>query len=310
MNSRNIKLPSLLERLRVGELAREWGWGRLSLLLVSLSSCLLLTSCYHKKPLTERYYGENYNFIVRTDSIQMISSQPEEEVSNMPTDTIVFYKDEQLVVVDFRIMPQDSIDSVWVQVAHDQFTFGWTRESTLLPNVDPDDPISQFISTFSNRHLLIFLLIISVIAAVYVVRIVYRKNARIVHFNDISTPYPAALCLVIATSATLYATIQMYAPDMWRRFYFHPTLNPFAAGLLIGLFLITVWLIVIVGLAAVDEVRKRLPFGEAFLYLCGLAAVIAALYIVFSVTTLYYVGYPLLAVYWLWALRRMKNPQK
>ena len=299
MNRRYIKLPSLWR-----------GWGRLSLLLVSLSSCLLLTSCYHKKPLTERYYGENYNFIVRTDSIEMISSQPEEEVSNMPTDTIVFYKDEQLVVVDFRIMPQDSIDSVWVQVAHDQFTFGWTRESTLLPNVDPDDPISQFISTFSNRHLLIFLLIISVIAAVYVVRIVYRKNARIVFFNDISTPYPAALCLVIATSATLYATIQMYAPDMWRRFYFHPTLNPFAAGLLIGLFLITVWLIVIVGLAAVDEVRKRLPFGEAFLYLCGLAAVIAALYIVFSVTTLYYVGYPLLIFYWMWALRRMKNPQK
>ncbi len=303
MNRRYIKLPSLWR-----------GWGRLSsylvLLLVSLSSCLLLTSCYHKKPLTERYYGENYNFIVRTDSIEMISSQPEEEVSNMPTDTIVFYKDEQLVVVDFRIMPQDSIDSVWVQVAHDQFTFGWTRESTLLPNVDPDDPISQFISTFSNRHLLIFLLIISVIAAVYVVRIVYRKNARIVHFNDISTPYPAALCLVIATSATLYATIQMYAPDMWRRFYFHPTLNPFAAGLLIGLFLITVWLIVIVGLAAVDEVRKRLPFGEAFLYLCGLAAVIAALYIVFSVTTLYYVGYPLLFFYWMWALRRIKNPQK
>ncbi len=299
MNRRYIKLPSLWR-----------GWGRLSLLLVSLSSCLLLTSCYHKKPLTERYYGENYNFIVRTDSIEMISSQPEEEVSNMPTDTIVFYKDEQLVVVDFRIMPQDSIDSVWVQVAHDQFTFGWTRESTLLPNVDPDDPISQFISTFSNRHLLIFLLIISVIAAVYVVRIVYRKNARIVFFNDISTPYPAALCLVIATSATLYATIQMYAPDMWRRFYFHPTLNPFAAGLLIGLFLITVWLIVIVGLAAVDEVRKRLPFGEAFLYLCGLAAVIAALYIVFSVTTLYYVGYPLLIFYWMWALRRIKNPQK
>ena len=70
------------------------------------------------------------------------------------------------------------------------------------------------------------------------------------------------------------------------------------------------WLIVIVGLAAVDEVRKRLPFGEAFLYLCGLAAVIAALYIVFSVTTLYYVGYPLLIFYWLWALRRLKNPHK
>ena len=62
--------------------------------LLLLLCVLLLTSCYHKKPLTERYYGENYNFIVRTDSIEMISSQPEEEVSNMPTDTIVFYKND------------------------------------------------------------------------------------------------------------------------------------------------------------------------------------------------------------------------
>ncbi|MBQ7423358.1 MAG: zinc ribbon domain-containing protein [Prevotella sp.] len=271
---------------------------------------LLLTGCYHRQPTTERYYGENFNFIVRADSLELITSQPEEEVSQMPTDTIVFYKNEQLVVVDFRIIPQDSIDSVWVHLAHDQFSFGWTRESTLLPSVDPDDPISQFISTFSNRHLLIFLIVISIIASVYLYKIISRKNAHIVHFNDIDTPYPAALCLTVATSAALYASIQMFAPDMWRHFYFHPTLNPFAVVPLIGIFLATVWLIVIVGLATVDEVRKRLPFGEAVLYLFGVGAVCAALYIVFSVTTLYYVGYPLLAIYWLWAIRRFTHGGK
>lgn len=271
---------------------------------------LLLAGCYHHHPDTKRYYGENFNFIVRADSIELITSQPEEEVSQMPTDTIVFYKNEQLVVVDFRIMPQDSIDSVWVHLAHNQFSFGWTRESTLLPAVDPDDPISQFISTFSNRHLLIFLIVISIIAGVYLTKIIRRKNAHIVHFNDIDTPYPAVLCLTVATSAALYASIQMFAPDMWRQFYFHPTLNPFAQVPLIGIFLATVWLMVIVGLAAVDEVRKRLPFGEAILYLCGVGAVCAALYIIFSVTTLYYVGYPLLVAYWYWAVRRLTRDGK
>ena len=40
------------------------------------------------------------------------------------------------------------------------------------------------------------------------------------------------------------------------------------------------------------------------LYLCGLAGVCAVNYIVFSISTLYYVGYPLLLVYGYWAVSR------
>ena len=59
---------------------------------------------------------------------------------------------------------------------------------------------------------------------------------------------------------------------------------------MLGVFLALVWSILIVGLACVDEVYHRLPFGEALLYLGGLAGVCALDYIIFSVSTLYYIG--------------------
>ena len=83
-------------------------------------------------------------------------------------------KYERLVVADIRIMPADSIDSVWVQLARDQYTFGWIHESQLLPKVTPDDPISQFISVFSDVHLLVFLIVIILIAVAYVMHLILR----------------------------------------------------------------------------------------------------------------------------------------
>ena len=53
----------------------------------------------------------------------------------------------------------------------------------------------------------------------------------------------------------------------------------------------------IVGIATVDDVYHKLEFGEATLYLCGLAGICAANYLIFSVLTLYYLGYFLLVAY-------------
>lgn len=253
--------------------------------------------------LAQHHYTENFNFVVRSDSLCLFKEQPEEVLSQMMVDSFYVYRNDRLAVADIRILPADSVDSVWVQLARDQITFGWIHESQLLPNVDPDDPISQFITIFSDRHLIIFLVFLVVIAVTYLVRIAVRRNAKIVHFNDIDTPYPMAFALTVATSATLYSTIQLFIPELWRHFYFHPTLNPLMAPNLIAVFLVSVWAIIIVGLAAVDEVRKALPFDEAVIYLCGLAGVCAVDYIVFSFTTLYYIGYPLLVAYFWFAIR-------
>ena len=284
-----------------------------SLLLFLL--VLLCSSCYHQntKNINENlldsvgqndsshfkathHYSSNYNFVVKADSLVLSKQQPEETLSHLQEDSLVVYKNDHLVVADIRIMSADSIDSVWVQVARDQQTFGWIHESKLLPNVVPDDPISLFISTFSDIHLLVFLVIIVLISVYYIMRKLLSASLPIVHLRDINSIYPTLLVLLVATSATFYASIQLFAPQVWHHFYFHPTLNPFSVPLPLNLFLLSVWAILLIGLAAIDDVRHLLPLGDAVLYLCGLAAVCAVNYIIFSVSTLYYIGYPLLIV--------------
>lgn len=298
-----------------------------SLLLFLL--VLLCSSCYHQntKNINENlldsvgqndsshfkathHYSSNYNFVVKADSLVLSKQQPEETLSHLQEDSLIVYKNDHLVVADIRIMSADSIDSVWVQVARDQQTFGWIHESKLLPNVVPDDPISLFISTFSDIHLLVFLVIIVLISVYYIMRKLLSASLPIVHLRDINSIYPTLLVLLVATSATFYASIQLFAPQVWHHFYFHPTLNPFSVPLPLNLFLLSVWAILLIGLAAIDDVRHLLPLGDAVLYLCGLAAVCAVNYIIFSISTLYYIGYPLLIVYVYWAIKRyVKMPR-
>ena len=249
---------------------------------------------------TTHHYTQNYNFVVTTKSLPLSDNLPD-----MAFDSLYVVRGERVVVAEIQIVPTDSVDSVWVKVAHDQVTQGWIRESELLKGVSPDDPISQFIDIFSDTHLLIFLAFCVIVGGVYAMRWLLRSNAPIVHFNDIDSFYPTLLCLLVAASATLYASIQMFGAESWRHFYYHPSLNPFALPLHLGIFISSVWAIIIVGLAAVDDVRHHLPTTDAILYLAGLGAVCAVDYVVFSIFTLYYVGYVLFVAYVVFAVRRV-----
>ncbi|MGI6243120.1 MAG: zinc ribbon domain-containing protein [Prevotella sp.] len=292
------------------------------IIVMALTVGLMLSSCYEHRHrgsipaefserqidslsfFTTHHYTNNYNFVVKSDSLGLLRQQPEEYISGMQTDTFMVYKGSHLVVADIRMLPADPIDSVWVQLANDTSAFGWTHESALLEGAMPDDSISAFISEFSDTHVIVFLGIIVVIGALYLLRSLFRRQARIVHFNDIASFYPTLLCLIVATSSALYASIQTFVPQMWQHFYFHPTLNPFSVPFVLGIFLTLVWAMLITALAAIDDVRHQLPFDEAVLYIGGLAAVCAVDYIVFSITTLYYVGYLLLVFYYYYALRQ------
>ena len=293
-----------------------------------LGILLMLSSCYHRHNShqqhaamveysdrqldsisfsTTHHYTNKYNFLVFKDSLELMRQQPEEYISGLKVDTFAVKKNHLLVVTDIRMVPQDSIDSVWVQLAAENNDFGWVRESKLLPRVVPDDPISEFIMIFSNVHLLIFLVVIVVIAMAYLVRKVFHSNCKIVHFNDIDSPYPVTLVLLVSISAAFYGWIQSFEPEMWRHFYFHPSLNPFAVPHLLGVFLALVWAVLIVALACVDEVYHRLTFGEGLLYLGGLAGVCALDYIIFSVLSLYYIGYVLLIAYIYFAIKAYRR---
>ena len=280
---------------------------------------MLLTGCYNhgqrtpdawdltKQQLdsisfsTTHHYTQNYNFVVTTGSLPLADNLPD-----MAFDTMFVVRGERIVVAEIQTVPTDSIDSVWVKVARDQVTQGWIRESELLKGVSPDDPISQFIDVFSNTHLLIFLALCVVVLGFYAMRRLLRRRAYIVHFNDIESFYPTALCLLVAASATLYASIQMFGAESWRHFYYHPSLNPFALPMHLGIFVASVWALIIVGLATVDDVFHQLPATDAVLYLAGLSAVCAVDYVVFSIFTLYYVGYALFVAYFIFAIIRAR----
>lgn len=253
---------------------------------------------------SKRHYNEGYNFVVYSDSMFLLVQQPEEMVSQLEIDTFAVYDGHQVVVGDIRILPKDSIDSVWVQLATDEGRFGWIHEKELLKNVVPVDPISQFIMYFSDSHIIYSLVIVILLLGAYAIRKTLKKKAYIVHFRDISTFYPTLLCLIVASAASGYASLQMFAPETWQHYFFHPTLNPLQTPFILGIFLTSVWLMLIVGMAAVDETFKKLPIDEAVLYLGALVGVCAVDYIVFSLSTLYYVGYPLLIAYFYFALSR------
>lgn len=301
---------------------------------------LILVSCYNQGPVTSdawdlteqqldsisfyttHHYTQGYNFVVSADSLVILEQQNEmmpvpdilsaEMMAGdvtMPmlsmVDSIILRRHDHLVVADICTIPTDSIDSVWVKVARDQLTLGWLRERDLLKAVSPDDPISQFIDYFSNTHLLIFLAFCVIVGGAYGVRRLLCKGAKIVHFNDIPSFYPTTLCLLVASSAVLYSSIQLFAPEMWRHFYYHPSLNPYSLPWHLGLFVSSVWAIVIVAIATVDDVTHHLLFGESLLYLGGLAAICAVDYVLFSLTTLYYIGYPLLVAYYVFAVYQL-----
>ena len=305
-----------------------------SLLFISL----LLCGCYNRGPITPdawdltaqqldsisfyttHHYTQNYNFVVTGDSLVVVAQQPDDmsvpdvvsiELESigeeMKKDSITIRRNEHVVVADIKTVPSDSIDSVWVKVARDQLTFGWIHENELLSKVSPDDLISQFIDTFSNTHLLVFMAFCILTGAAYGLRRLMRKGCKIVHFDDIPSFYPTALCLLIASSAVLYSSIQLFGPETWRHFYYHPSLNPFALPFWLGVFISSVWAIIILGLATIDDVYHSLPLADAILYLIGLGAICAVVYVVFSITTLYYIGYPLLIAYFYFAIKRVKS---
>ena len=247
---------------------------------------------------TTHHYTQNYNFLVRRELPLA------DNVGDMAFDTMYVSKGQRVVVAEIQTVPTDTIDSVWVKVARDQVTQGWVRESELLVAVSPDDPISQFIDFFSDSHLLVTLALFVVVGGAYAMRKLLRRNAYIVHLNDIDSFYPTLLCILMACSATAYATIQTFGAEQWRHYYFHPSLNPFNLPFTLGLFVASVWAVVIIGVAAVEDTLRRLTASDAILYLLGLGAVCAVLYVVFSILTLYYVGYLLLPPYVVWALWR------
>lgn len=279
------------------------------LLMVTLVSCHYSKTVVSENEHTDsssdsiidilnRHYTLNTNFEVTSDSLML---------QQLPLiDVVPVYKGDKLVVAEFMIQPEDSIDSVWVKVARDQYSIGWMRESDLLSNVVPLDSVSQFIHFFSNSHTTIFLVVLAIFGVAYILRAFKKKRVHLVWFNDIESVFPALLSFLIATAATLYVTIQHFFPDLWQQFYYEPSLNPFKLPFIISMFMVNIWLIILVGIATIDDILHHSHFDTIFFYLLGLMSYCILLYLFFTVATYIYIGYICLPLYGVWSYKRIQ----
>ena len=280
--------------------------------LYAVIVCLLgglfcLASCHYPRPdlsgeemrkktkdsltyLAERHYTYNSNFEVLSDSITLECLPVKDAYINLR-------KGDRVVVAEFAIHPADSVDSVWVKLAHTQEAQGWVREKELKRSFIPTDSISQFIYLFSDTHASYFVIVFALFIGVYLFRAFKKKQLQMVYFNDIDSIYPLFLCLLMAFSATLYESMQVFVPETWQHFYYNPTLSPFKVPFILSVFLLSIWIFIIVFLAVLDDLFRQLTPAAAIFYLLGLMSVCIFCYFLFILTTYMYIGYLLLALF-------------
>lgn len=141
------------------------------------------------------------------------------------------------------------------------------------------------------------MIIFALFTGVYLFRSFRRKQLKMVYFNDIDSAYPLLLCLLTAFSATIYESMQVFAPDTWEHFYFNPTLSPFKVPFILSVFLLSLWMLLAVSLAVLDDLFRQLTPTAAVFYLLGLMSSCIFCYFFFILTTHIYIGYVFLILF-------------
>lgn len=149
---------------------------------------VFLSSCHYARPnlsseempqktkdslnyLYERHYTWNTNLELTADSILL-------ECLPIKDTYINLYRGDRVVVAEFAVHPADSVDSVWVKLAHTQDEQGWIREVELKRSFVPTDSISQAIHLFSDTHASYFVVIFALFVGVYLLRAFRRKQLQ------------------------------------------------------------------------------------------------------------------------------------
>lgn len=278
--------------------------------------CLLLcvTACHYRTSLSsvekesskdsvaavvrERPYALNSNFRVTADTLWL---------HQLPLlDSIPVKEGDELVVAEITARKEMEGDSVWVKVARDQETIGWVPERQLLSHIVPVDPISRCIHLFSNSHALPFFLVLAVFFLCFVYRALRRKQIKLIWLNDIDSVFPITLSWLMAAAATLYNSMQHFVPETWERYYYDPSLNPFDLPFVLGLFVLSVFLILLLGVALLDDLFHQTTMEVAFFYLLGLASCCIFLYIFFTYLWVY-LAYVAFIAYSVWCVRRLRK---
>lgn len=236
----------------------------------------------------KHHYSANFNFLVKSDSIMLVPRE-----GDIIQDTCWVYKNELIAVAEIKMM-QDSIDSVWVKVAHDQYTMGWIPEKDLLGSAIPHDQISEMIYILTNsRAFWMTALILFGLLAYYL----HRGESRqlyVLNFKEMRSVYPFIFVALVAIMASVYSSVQCFVPEYWQEYYYHPVLSPIGLPLIMAILLSLAWLVVIIFIAVIDEVYHHFYFVAGITYIFELLGIAMFSYLIISWTTSIYIGYTIL----------------
>ncbi len=229
--------------------------------------------------LKEHHYWKDYNLQVTSDSMPLLQSSPE---FSKVTDTFFLPKGTQIVVADILFFPTGTGDTIMVKVASEDLRQGWLLETSLFENAVPDEPISRFIHRADSSRLSFTLFLTSFLILFFAILRTMRKKIAGTPLKTANSPYPLLLSLIVAFVSMLNTCIRHCTPEDWDAFYLHPTLNPFALPVLMGMFVIGVWLVCIMGLAVIEDLRQRDNIFNHTIPLLSLAAGCTLLHLIFS----------------------------
>ncbi|MBP5771980.1 MAG: zinc ribbon domain-containing protein [Bacteroidaceae bacterium] len=278
-------------------------------ILLLLVTLLLLTACHTRDVnLGTRPYHVGDNLVVHADSLLLQEDRPMHWCQGVAetSDSLWIVHDNRIVVAAVTVIPEDCVDSVWVKVARDQLTMGWTHERDFLAAASPDDPISQAVRLFKTYQWVLITMSFILGLMALMVQLLRRQEPMVVHVHDIPSAYPTLFMTTLALAVILYVILQRTQPQAWQFFYFHPTLNPFSQPPLVGAFLCAIWALFLLAIAAANEAFQLLRPDRAVLYLCTLLGAGGLLYAflhVLAQTKLFFpagIAYILLAFYRYW----------
>ena len=231
-----------------------------------------------------RPYGVGLNLVIHADSLLLQEDRPmhwSEGVAET-SDTLWVQTGDHIVVAAITVIPEDSIDSIWVKVARDQQTMGWTHECDFLDAAVPDDPISRFILFFATHYRPWCLAVSALTLILLLTGMSKGKRFPVIHFADIPSVYPTLLTVSLVLATVLFSHLSSVSPQAWQAFYFHPTLNPLSQPPLVRTFLCTLWAVILLATAVIDDAAKLLRPVQAIIYLLLLLGVCAMLLLFFS----------------------------
>ncbi|MBO4906130.1 MAG: hypothetical protein J5486_03710 [Bacteroidaceae bacterium] len=218
-------------------------------------------------------YGVGYNMEVGSDSLCLQLERPMHwsEGAVATSDSIWLYDKALLVVADITVIPEDTIDSVWVKVAANQFVMGWTHQSELLSKAHPDNPISAAMYAFSWNHsewAAKVCVAFALLAALFVVAtLLTRRQLQLPHFHDIPSLYPPLLIVATIALALLSNYFYDHQHQQWVAFYFYPSLNPLSVLRPLRWLILAWWCLPLLLIATVYDVAQVLRPVAAVTYL-------------------------------------------